>query len=95
MQSFRHARAANLAALLADAGVDAILVSELRRTSLTAQPLARQLGIIPVVVPVRPGAEGQAKAIADRIRTTYAGRTVLVVGHGSTVPMIARARFGA
>src|SRR5687768_3222599 len=36
-------RASDLAAMLADAGVDAILVSELQRTSLTAQPLARQL----------------------------------------------------
>lgn len=84
-------RASDLAALLADAGVDAILVSELRRTLLTAQPLARQAGITPVVVPVRSGAEGQVQAIADAIRTTYAGKTVLVVGHSNTVPMIARA----
>lgn len=84
-------RASDLAALLADAGVDAILVSELQRTSLTAQPLARQLGITPVVVPVRPGADGQAKAIAEAVRTTYAGKTVLVVGHSNTVPAIARA----
>lgn len=84
-------RASDLAAMLADAGVDAILVSELQRTSLTAQPLARQLGITPVVVPVRPGADGQAKAIAEAIRTTYAGKTVLVVGHSNTVPVIARA----
>jgi broad specificity phosphatase PhoE len=84
-------RAADLAAILTDAGVDAILVSELQRTSLTAQPLARQLGITPVVVPVRTGADGQAKAIAEAIRTTYAGKTVLVVGHSNTVPVIARA----
>lgn len=84
-------RAADLAAILADAGVDAIFVSELQRTSLTAQPLARQLGITPVVVPVRTGADGQAKAIAEAIRTTYGGKTVLVVGHSNTVPVIARA----
>lgn len=84
-------RADDLAALLADAGIDAIIVSELQRTSLTAQPLARRLGIVPVVVPVRTGADGQATAIADAIRSRYAGKTVLVVGHSNTVPLIARA----
>lgn len=84
-------RANDLAALLADAGIDAIIVSELQRTSLTAQPLARRLGIVPVVVPVRTGADGQATAIAEAIRSTYAGKTVLVVGHSNTVPLIARA----
>jgi bisphosphoglycerate-dependent phosphoglycerate mutase len=36
-----------------------------------------------------------AKAIADTIRATYAGRTVLVVGHSNTVPAIVAALGGA
>ncbi|HEX2190341.1 MAG TPA: histidine phosphatase family protein, partial [Longimicrobiaceae bacterium] len=44
------ARAGALAAALAEAGVDAVVTTQLRRTRLTAQPLMRELGLAPEVV---------------------------------------------
>jgi broad specificity phosphatase PhoE len=79
------ARAAALAAALADAGVDAVVTTNLRRTRLTAGPLLRELKLSPEVVPA--GGADHAKAVADAVRR-HAGQTVLVVGHSNTVPAI-------
>src|ERR1700716_2419012 len=45
-------RAQDLAATLRNAGVTAILTTQLRRTRETAQPLATALGLIPEVIQV-------------------------------------------
>src|SRR3974390_2750714 len=59
-------RAQDLAAALRNAGVSAILTTQLRRTRDTAQPLATALGLVPQVVKVgeralvsNPAADGQ------------------------------------
>jgi phosphohistidine phosphatase SixA len=82
-------RSERLASLLADAGIDSIYVSELRRTRETATPLASALGLEPVVVPA-----GDGEQLVERIRDGDSGDAVLVVGHSNTLPEIA-GRLGA
>lgn len=82
------ARAGALAAALADAGVDAVVTTQLRRTQLTAQPLMRELGLAHEVVAT--GGADHPGAVADAVRR-HAGQTVLVVGHSNTVPAIVTA----
>ncbi|MEW5927029.1 MAG: phosphoglycerate mutase family protein [Gemmatimonadota bacterium] len=82
------ARARALAATLEDAGVDAVVVTDLRRTRLTAAPLTAELKLDPEVVPA--GAPNHAGAVADAVRR-HAGKTVLVVGHSNTLPAIVAA----
>ena len=82
------ARAGALAEALADAGVDAVVTTHLRRTQLTAAPLMRELKLAPEVV--QAGGPDHAKAVADAARR-HAGNTVLVVGHSNTVPAIVTA----
>jgi broad specificity phosphatase PhoE len=89
-----EARARALAEVLADAGVEALVVSERQRTRLTAAPLAEARGLEPEVVPIRDGAEANAAAVAELIRARHAGRTVLVVAHSHTVPAILAALGG-
>jgi len=84
------ARAVALAGALAGTEVDAVVTTQLRRTRLTAEPLMRERGLTPEVVPVAGGTEAHVKAVADAVRR-HAGRTVLVVGHSNTVPFIATA----
>ncbi|HEX2190317.1 MAG TPA: phosphoglycerate mutase family protein, partial [Longimicrobiaceae bacterium] len=87
------ARAAALAEALADAGVDAVVTTQLRRTRLTAEPLARALGLTPEAVPTTGGGEAHVRAVADAVRR-HSGKTVLVVGHSNTVPAIVGALGG-
>jgi phosphohistidine phosphatase SixA len=72
--------------MLSDASVDAIFVSQYRRTQQTAQPLAAALGLQPVVVP----AEEQDRLV-EQLRDASDGETVVVVGHSNTLPAIAEA----
>lgn len=84
------ARAGALADALADAGVAAIFTSQLARTRQTAEPLAARLGLSPIPVSVASPPDAHAAQIAAEIRSSWAGRTVLVVGHSNTVPTIIR-----
>jgi len=92
----RH-RAERLAAVLKDAGVTHIFVSNRRRTLETAQPLARlhHLSATPVPIPAAP--RGKIDPSELQVRATIAAlvrlpRTavVLVVGHSDTVPIFLR-----
>jgi broad specificity phosphatase PhoE len=74
------ARARELAHVLGDAGVAAILVTSLQRSRQTAAPLAAALALTPAVV-VDPVPDAVAA-----IRAQPAGAAVLVVGHTNTVP---------
>ena len=86
------ARARELANVLADAGVTAILTTQYLRTRQTAAPLGERVGIVPVVV----AASGAAHAadVAARVREHAPGGTIVVVGHSNTVPAIIRALGG-
>lgn len=87
-----RARADALAAALADARVDTIVTTELRRSRETAAPLASSRGLAPVVVQTSDDGEAHAQAVAAAVRK--GGHVVLVVGHSNTVPAIVEALAG-
>lgn len=91
-----EARAQALAAALRDAGVAAVYSTELKRTWLTADPLAKSAGL---TVEKRPMAGGDvptyARELAKEVLARHAGRTVLIVGHSNTVPEIVAQLGGA
>jgi len=79
LSSEGRARADSLAALLKDAGITAIFVTEYKRTKQTAAPLAASLRVTPTTVPASDAA-GLARALGA------ASGNVLVVGHSNTLP---------
>ena len=79
-------RAQRLAAVLKDAGVTAIYVTDFVRTQDTAAPLAQALGQAPVVMP-----KGDPQELVQRLRGQHAAQTVLLVGHTDTLPGLLRA----
>lgn len=86
-------RARALALALRDAGVSAIVTTQLKRTQLTAAPLATERRLTPEVVQAGGAVPAHARAIADAVRR-HAGQVVLVVGHSNTVPAIIGALGG-
>lgn len=89
-------RAAELARVLADAGVNAIYTTDLRRTRQTARPLAVSIGIAIREVPVdSEDIQRHAHDLAALIRSGHRGGVVVVVGHSNTVPAIVEALSGA
>ncbi len=87
-------RAEALVAALNSFPLEAIYVSEVQRTALTAAPLAAALHLIPSVVPVAGGVSGQAAATAAAIRRLPPGSAALVVGHSNTLGAIIHALGG-
>jgi broad specificity phosphatase PhoE len=80
-------RSQELVTTLRDAGVTAIITTELRRTRETAVPLAKALGLTPEVV--QRGGRGQLNEHLKALETAarrHAGGVVLVIGHDNTVP---------
>lgn len=61
--------------------IDAIYVSDARRTQQTAAPLAERLGKQAVVVPA-----ADIKGLASRVIHDHEGGSVLIIGHSNTVP---------
>ena len=80
-----HTRAECLAKTLADAQIQQIFTSDLQRTQQTAAPLARQLHLQPVAIPI-----SRPDDVVKAIRSSKAG-SVLVVWHDQTLPGILRA----
>ncbi|MCH8328182.1 MAG: histidine phosphatase family protein [Candidatus Marinimicrobia bacterium] len=76
-------RAIALAGMLKEAGIDVIISSEYQRTRATVAPLAKTLGLEPLIFPARE----QGELIAA-IGSAYRGQTVLISGHSNTVPSI-------
>ena len=79
-------RAKRLAAMLADAGITAISVTNTTRTKQTAEPLAAKLGLHPEVIDA-----ADSNATIKSLKTTHANDVVLVVGHSNTLPVILEA----
>jgi phosphohistidine phosphatase SixA len=86
-----HARAQVFATVAGSAGVSAIYVSDALRTQQTAAPLATQLNLTPQVFAVGTNPQQHAQSIATDILDNRVGRTVVVVGHSNTVPLIVEA----
>ena len=77
-------RAASLAQALADVQIRAIFVTEYKRTQETAVPLAKTLGITPVIV-----AGNDTPALLSRLRQSSGN--ALVIGHSNTLPEVIKA----
>lgn len=73
-----RARAASLAAMLKDAGITAIYVTEYKRTQQTAAPLATSLGVTPTVIKADDTA-----ALVSALNANSGN--ALVVGHSNTI----------
>ena len=84
-----EARAAKLAAMLAETGVNAIFTTEFKRTQDTAKPLASKLGLKSVTVSAK-----DTEGLIARIRKDHAKGIVLIIGHSNTVPDIVKAFTG-
>lgn len=89
----RH-RADRLAALLKDAGITHIFVSDRRRTLETAQPLAKVRNVSPSRIAIPAQGRGKIDPSELQVRATLLAisrlpRTavVLIVGHSNTVPI--------
>jgi phosphohistidine phosphatase SixA len=82
-------RAQSLVAVARESGLAGVIRTQFRRSVQTAAPVAAALGLTPIEVPVNANQEpSHAANVAAQIRTTFSGRTVLVVGHTSTIPLI-------
>ncbi len=79
-------RADALAAMLKDADITAVYVTELNRSRQTADPFARAAGLNPIVISAR-----ETGQLIAQLRKTK-GHS-LVVAHSNTIPEILRA-FG-
>ena len=77
-------RAETLARLLSNPGVSAIFSTNTTRTTETVNNTAERLGIT-IQFYTSP------QEVADLIKSQYAGKVVLVVGHSPTVPQIIEA----
>ncbi|QDU83488.1 Histidine phosphatase superfamily (branch 1) [Planctomycetes bacterium Pla163] len=80
------ARAAELAGMLAGAGVTHLFASEYRRTQATLAPLAEVSGVEVEVVGAR-----NAEALVARILELEQGSVAVVAGHSNTTPGLAAA----
>jgi 2,3-bisphosphoglycerate-dependent phosphoglycerate mutase len=87
------ARSEALARLLRTADVKAIYTSQFARTKLTAEPLAKQLGVPITAISLKTSpsnpraiAEESTKETVDKILSNVVGGSVLVVGHSNSIP---------
>src|SRR5688572_15436544 len=80
------ARADGLVQIFENSGLTAIYTSQYARTRLSAEPLARKLGVKAQTV--------NADATNELVKTIFgrhSGETVLVIGHSNTLPEIVQA----
>jgi phosphohistidine phosphatase SixA len=86
-------RAQELATVLKDAGITGIIITDTRRARETAAPLVKATGIVPQIfqLPDRTAAAAHRmqhrESVAAAIRS-HTGKSILVVGHETTVPAI-------
>ena len=94
------ARAQELARVLGQSNIKAVISSQYARTRQTAEPLAKRLGVEVAALPLRMDmarpreiSPASIKEIVDKIQA-QAGGAVLVVGHSNTVPEVIKALGG-
>jgi len=76
-------RAKQLARVLKDANIHAIVVTEVKRVQQTAEPTAQQFHLQPVIIPQK-----DVDTLVSRLQLLPDDETVLVVGHTNTVPLV-------
>ena len=74
-------RAVALAAVLRDAQIRVIFVTEFKRTQETAAPLAEAIGIVPTIVTAK-----DTPTLVARVQGTTGN--ALVIGHSNTIPEV-------
>jgi len=84
-----EARAKELVHVAGRAGVSAVYCTKTARTRKTAEPLATASKLTPVELDPK-----DVDGLVKKIRADQQGKTVLVVGHSNTVPMILAALGG-
>lgn len=88
-------RAIRLSTIAQAVGVEAIFVTQARRTRETAEPSASLLNAPITSVPVNSARDDDiaayAEALKQRILSDHRGKAVLVVGHSNTAPKVAGA----
>jgi len=87
------ARSEALARLLSTADIKAIYTSQFARTKLTAEPLAKQVGVPITAISLKSSpsnpraiAEESTKETVDKILSNVGGGSVLLVGHSNSIP---------
>jgi len=88
-----YARADSLAVQLREAGIDAVITTQLKRTRFTASPVAARRRITPQIVPAGSSVSAHAESVAVAVRR-HKGARVLVVGHSNTIGPIISALGG-
>jgi broad specificity phosphatase PhoE len=91
------ARAAALAEALKDAGVAVVMTSQYQRTAHTGRPtaLAMKVDLVRDAIAGGPaGLDAYVQLVVQAVRSKYAGKTVLIVGHSNTVPALVKAFSG-
>ncbi len=83
LNSLGVARAEQLGKVLCDADVNEIFVSDFVRTQETAQELATNMSLAPIIY-----SNSNIQNIVQQIKTNYIGKTIVIVGHSNTVPQI-------
>ena len=78
-----RARAQSLADMLEAVQVDAIFSTDYQRTQQTAAPLAAQKAL-----DVQSYDPRKLPEFAEQLRSNYAGKTVVVVGHSNSTPTL-------
>lgn len=87
-------RAADLAAALSDAHVNAVITTQFERTKATAKPVVDAAKVTPVIVPASSDMAAHVNAVVAAVATRKPGDVVLVVGHSNTIPQIITALGG-
>jgi phosphohistidine phosphatase SixA len=86
------ARSQELARILANAKIKAIITSQFMRTKLTAEPLSKQANVAVTAISLslnasnpRQIAEASTAEVTNKI-LEQAGESVLVIGHSNSIP---------
>ncbi len=78
-----------LAQTLGDAGVSAIYTTQFKRTIDTAAPLSARTGVAVTTLEVNhDNPQAYVEQLARDINARHGGKTVLVVSHSNTLPLI-------
>jgi len=86
-------RAAALAGAMKDTPLDAVYVTQLKRTAETAAAVMAAKKLSPTVVPVGADVTAHAAAVAKAVMERR-GKSVLVVGHSNTISAVVAALGG-
>ena len=69
--------------MLAASGIRAIYTTEYQRTKLLAAPIAKRLGVVPVIIAAK-----ETDALLTKVRRHAKDDVMLVVGHSNTLTAI-------